>query len=152
MSRIPDLGPNFANLGSVLAEYELDQSVVEMQLSVDGKTAKQAQKDQVEYPYTYERKRVELKTIVDYLKLQLDKKRAELFQRSVENYSHELSDRARTIYVEGNSEYLLIKELLLEVEEVYQLYASIVDAWVSRGFALKDHTAIIVNGLQERVF
>lgn len=153
MSRISELGGrSLSNLVSVIAEYEIDTELVQSQLSVEGKTAKQAQQDQIEYPFQYDKKRIELRSIAHYVEQQVNAVKGKLFQESVENYTFEISDRARMMYVEGHSQYLEMQELYLEIDELYQTYCAIVDAWKARGFALKDHTAIIINGLQERVF
>lgn len=149
MSRIPDLGDKFTNLPQLLDEYEKEVDLVEDRLRIKGKLMEEAQREQCSWPIFYEARRVELKTLVKYFDDQVSKIRGAAVRRYTEEYSRQLGERVMNGYIDADPSYLKMRELFLEVEELYEKYVAIGDAFTKRGFALRDLTTAKVNQLHQ---
>lgn len=157
MSRIPDLGDSsasdvkdrFANIAAVLAEFEAAAEDYKNNLEIKGKTLENANRENPSWQAYYDERRIELKTLVDYLDAQVQRARGRLFKRYTETYQRELSDRAKDKYIDNEEAYLTIYEIYLEVKEMYNKYQMIVDAFTSRGYALNNITKIRVAALED---
>lgn len=137
MSIIPKLGTNFCNLPDVLDRYVLEIESAGERLALKGKSIEQANRDQVEWSYHYDQQKSELETLSKYMLMRVDRTRGEQYRKYTENYSRELADRAKDKYIDHDPEYLSIYELYLEVFEVLDKIKSVVDAFKTRGYALR---------------
>ena len=90
----------------------------------------------------------ELKTLVDFVDNQVQRTRGRLFRNFTENFQRDLSDRAKDKYIDGEQAFLDIYEIYLEVKEVYDQYASVVEALKFRGYALNNITKIRVANME----
>lgn len=151
MSRIADLGTNYVNLPVLLEEYDQAFANIERDLSLKGKTIEVALKEQGSMPYFYESRRVELRTVMKYLDLQVAKVRGKLVRRFKETYSRDLGERQLNSYVDQEEEYLKMHELYLECEELYEKYSAAVESFTKRGYALRDLTQARINSIQDTI-
>lgn len=140
MSRIGELGSKFEKLPAVLESYEDDLEKSRGIMAIEGKTFDQAYKEQCAWPIYYGRRRQEVKTLVKYMESQVAKTRGGLYRKFVENHNRDLGERTIEKYINNEQEYLRMNELLLEVEELYEVFGAIMDAFDKRGFALRDAT------------
>lgn len=151
MSRIGDLGVGFANLIGLIDEYDQLLEQARTIVPIAGKTLDQAQKEQCTWYVYFDEKRAELKAIVKYMTAQVDKTRGTLTRQYIERSSRELGERLIAKYIDADPDYLRIYELLLEVEELYDKYQAVVDAFNKRGFALRDITQVYIHQLRDQV-
>lgn len=148
MSRIGDLGPNLANLPNIIASYEDALQQAREVLPIENKTLERAHKEQCAWIGYFDERRAELKTLVKYLMANESKVRGQLVRRYTERSTRALGERAMNSYIDSEAEYLAAHELLLEVEELYEKYTAVVEAFNKRGFALRDITAARVADVQ----
>lgn len=141
MSRIGELGPKLSNLPNIVASYQDDIEKARGILPIKGKTLDEAFKEQCGWPVYYASKKAEIKTLVKYMEMQVAKVRGERFRAYVEQHSRELGERMIDKYINNEPAYLQMNELLMEVEEIYEVFSGIMDAFDRRGFALRDLTA-----------
>lgn len=134
---------------AALAEYEDDVLAAAGRLTFKGKTLEAANKEQVTWLAYYDERRVELKTFVKRLNMHVEQERGKLFQLYTENYSRVLSDRAKDKYIDRDPEYIAAQEKLIEVEEMYEKFAAVVEAFKARGFALRNLVEIKVNQIED---
>jgi hypothetical protein len=139
MSRIGDIGINFANVPALIAEYEDALSVASTILPVKGKTLDAALKEQTSVAF-FDQKRAEVRTLVKFLELQVARVRGGLVRRLNEGNAKSLGERMINSYIDNEDSYIQTHELLLEVEELYEKYTAVVEAFNKRGFALRDIT------------
>lgn len=159
MSRLSDLGDKksielkerFKNLPKILAEYEAELNNAEQDLEIKGKTLERANRENPSLYSYYDQRRMELKTLVDYMDNQVQRSRGRLFKTFTENNNRELSDRAKDKYIDGEQAYLDMYEIYLEVKDLYQQYDSVVEAFKLRGYALKNITEIRIAQLENTV-
>lgn len=147
MSRIQDLGNKLANLPTVIAEYEEAFIDVKTHLKLTGKTLEQAQKEQGSWTIYYSSRRAELKTLLKYLDDLVSATRGNVTKRYVENYSRSVGERVLATFVDADPEYLKMRELYLEVEDLYNRYDAAVDAFERRGYTIRDITNARINNL-----
>ena len=140
MSRIPDLGTKYANLPGMIHEYDTELSEAAKRLSIRGKNLDVALQEQCAWPLFYDVKRAELKTLVKYFDSQKASVRGMLTRKFKENYSRDIGDRMTEKYIDNEPDYLQIHGLCLEIEEIYDQYNAVMDAFKVRGFALRDLT------------
>lgn len=151
MSRIPDLGEGYKNLASVLADYDAALEEADSILNLDGKNLEQANKENPSWQAYYDQKRIELKTLVDYMEMQVNRVRGRLFKSYTETYPRDISDRVKDKYIDNEEAFLTTNEIYLEVREMYNRYQAIVDGFTSRGYALNNITKIRVSALEDVV-
>lgn len=141
MSRIGELGDGFVNLPGLIDEYDQQLEKARTIIPVAGKTLEQAQKEQCSWYVYFDERRVELKALVKYMTAQVEQTRGKLTRQYVERSSRDLGERLITKYIDAEPDYLRAYELLLEVEELYEKYEAVTEAFNKRGFALRDITA-----------
>lgn len=139
-----------ANLPGILAKHMDEIDLAPQRLSLKGKLLEEALKDQGAWPIHYAYQKSELDSLVKYIGMEVDRVRSEAFRR-YESYSRQLSDRTTDKYIDSDPEFLQYQELYLEVKELYEKVSAVVDAFTTRGFALRDITAIRVNQLHTTV-
>lgn len=151
MSVVAKLGPNNENLPDLLFQYESDIANIKDNLAVKGKLLHDAQKDQAQWPWYYDERRSELKIMLKYMQMLIDKTRAKLLVKYNENYSRQLPERIMQQYIDREDDYLTIYQLFLEVEEVYLKYDAAVEAFNKRGFAMRDVTTALQHQVHDVV-
>lgn len=140
MSKIDLLKKDFSILPDILAEYDEALEQARELLPIAGKTLNTAQKEQCGGYAFFDERRAELKTLVKFMSAQVDKVRGELTRKYMGS-SRDMGERLIAKYIDSEQAYLSMHELLLEVEEIYEKYTAVVDAFTKRGYALKDLTA-----------
>lgn len=156
MTRIADLGnkkaeklkDRFANLPAILEEYNNALVDAEANLKLKGKTLGEANRENASHYAFYDERRIELKSLVDYMDNQVQRIRGQLFRGFTEQYNRELSDRAKEKYIDAEQPYLDIFEMYLEVKELYEQYCSVVEAFKMQGYSLRNITEARVASVE----
>lgn len=149
MSRIPELGEKFKNLPNILEQYENELQDAEDNLRLKGKTIQVANRENPTWKSYYDQRKSELKTLVEYLEVQVKRIRGRLYRQYNEKYARELDHRAIEKYIDNEDAVLRTTEVLLEVKEVYEKYQALVEAFTARGYALNNVTKLIVASLED---
>lgn len=151
MSLIADLGKNNENLPDILDRYESALGDVEENLAIKGKKLEHANREHPAWQSYYDERRIELHTLYKYFELQIGRVRGKLYKDYTENYSRELDTRSKDKYIDHEKDFLKASDLYLEVKDLHDRYAAVVDAFRSRGFALNNITKIRVAALEDAV-
>ncbi len=150
MSRIPDLGTKFAKLPDVLAEYDSALDDVEELIRIKGKKLEGANMENPTWQSYYDQKRIELKTLTDYMDMEVARVRGKLFGGYKKGkFSYELNEREINQHINNEEAYLNMYQLYLEVKEMLEKYKAVVDAFTTRGYALNNITKIRVASLED---
>lgn len=148
MSKIAELGKDYKNLPALLEVYEDNLSNANTQLEIKGKKLEIANSENSAWLHYYDQRRVELHTLVKFFEAEQERIRGSLFKSYKENYSRALGEREINRYIENEDAYIYVHSLLLEVEEMYELYQSVVNAFTTRNYALSNITKIRVAQLE----
>lgn len=148
MSLIPDLGPKYKNLPRILQEFEDELQQANAQLEKHGKLLEMCLSENSAHMHYYDERRNRLRTLVKYFKMEVERVRSELYKSYTENYSRALSPQQVSKYIDHEPAYLEIYQILLEVEEVYDQYTSVVENFKSRGFELQYITKLRIASLE----
>ena len=149
MSIISIIGARYEHLPDVLQQYEEDIELAADRISLKGKLLAKANEEQIGWLVYYESRRVEMKALVKFFETRVTATRGRLFRQYTENSSRELSDRAKDKYIDHDKDYIDVNSVLIEVEELYEKLAAIVDTIKARGYALRNLTDIAVNQLTD---
>lgn len=149
MSKILDLGENYKNLPDLIAEYQQHLTAASDRLRIKGKMLDVAHQEQCSWPVFYDVKKAEIKSLVKYFTAEVARVRGHHLRRYTENYSRALGDRAINGYIDAEPTYNNVYQLLIEIEELYDQYSAVCDAFNKRGFALRDLTTAMVNQLHQ---
>jgi FMN phosphatase YigB (HAD superfamily) len=96
----------------------------------------------------YDERRIRLHSLVKFFKLERDRVRSDLYRKYNENYSRTLTVQLLSKYVDGEDDYIFVNKLLLEVEEVYEEYVSVVDTFKQRHYELTNMTKLRIANLE----
>lgn len=138
-------------LPDLLARYDLDIEQAKDKLSMVGKTAGQALREQPTDSAYYAMRKAEVNKLVKFMELQIDACRSRLFRKYTDIPSKELSDRTKDKYIDNEKEYLELYEVLLEIKEVHEKFDAVCTAFDRRGFALRDWTSLRVHEMESYV-
>lgn len=144
------IGDKYENLEAILAPYIEDLDEKEQNLKIEGKRLELANREQASWLSYYDERRIELATYVKFFEMELSRVRSTIL-KNMERYPKDLSDRARDKYIDSHEDYLNVYELYLTVKELYSEYESIVNAFIQRGYSLRNITNIRVAALEDVV-
>ena len=145
------LKEDMSNLLDLLEPYWAGLSQAEANLSLTGKPLGIANQEQVAWQSYFDEKRIQLNGLLKLLNQKVDAKKGELWKSYTEKSKRELNSTDKVQYVNANPAYHTIQQLQLEVQEIYDRYQSICDAFKMRGFALRNLTDLYINSLQDTV-
>ena len=144
MERAIDLiREDLANIEKVVSIYEQDLAGFEDHLRLSGKNIIKANEEQPSWLSFYDSHRVELKSITEYMDLQVQKTRGKLWRDYTENYSRDLQTKDKEQYINHEPTFIFMYQLYLEVKELYEKYVSVVESFKARGFILNNLTRLI---------
>lgn len=139
------------NLPQVIDTYQKALEEVEDNLKIRGKRLEWANVEQAAWLSYYDERRIELRVLVKHLEAKVQRKRGQLWIFYTEQYNRELGPKDKDQYINTDEQYLTQYDLLLEVEELYKKYDSVVEAFRSRGYALRNITEIRVHSLEDAI-
>jgi len=148
MSKISELGEGYKNLPKILKVYDENLEQAEEKLKIVGKKLEVSNSENSAWLYYYDQRRVELHSVVKFFKTEEGKVRGNLYKSYKENYKVALGERDIIRYIDSEQEYLKIHNLLIEVEEMYEMYQSVVNALTTRNYALSNITKLRVASLE----
>lgn len=144
MSVIFDIKPDLSNLVQILDRYEEAIKDLDDELKLKGKQLAQANSENPSLLAYYDERKAELKSIMQLVEMHIDKVKGELWQKFTENHSRDLGPRDKEMYVKKDPEYLKRYQLFLCVQELYMRYSAAVEAFIARGFSLRNITNLRV--------
>lgn len=151
MGVILEVKSDMSNLPQILQRYENYLSDVSANLALKGKPIGEANSEQPAWLVYYDQKKVELKSILNLVEMHVERIKGGLWEKFTEVHSRELSSRDKDAYIKKDVNYLNAYQLLLCVQELYDKYDAVVEAFVARGFSLRNITnlrvAQVENGL-----
>ena len=130
----------------LIYEQQLVDAVAK--LEIKGKLLEVANSENSAWMHYYDQRRIELGSLVKHFILEEGKTRSILYKSYKENYNIVLSTNEINKYIDGEEDYLFIHSLLIEVEELYESYKSVVAAYTSRNYTLSNITKIRVASLE----
>lgn len=145
---ISALGEKYENLPDILERFEQELERVKEILDIKGKPLNDVLRSNAAEMHYYDELRKRMRKLVKYFKMEEEKVRSNLYRSYTENYTRNLSPQQVAKYLDNEPEYIKIHSLLIEVEEVYDLYDSAVEALKSNNFLLRDITKLRVADLE----
>jgi hypothetical protein len=80
--------------------------------------------------------------------MEVDRVRSDLYRKYNEVYTRELTYNLMSKYIDGEEDYLYVYKILIEVEELYDEYVSVVEAFKQRNFELGHMTRLRIANLE----
>ncbi len=148
MTRIAELGKNYENLPDMLAIYVSGLADAKEKIKITGKKLEISNSENSAWLHYYDARRVELYTLVKFFEVQVESVKSKLYKSYKEGHSLSLGEREINKYINSEEAYLNIYGILLEVEEVHDLYKVVVAAFTSRNYTLSNITKIRVASLE----
>ena len=147
MSRLPDIGKSsdkipYEHLPDLIAEYDQYLEQAEQHLEIKGKTIKQANMENPTWQSYFDQKRIELRSVVKHFEREVERVHGKLYRKYKENHSRELSDREINQYIKNETAYLRMCAFLIEVDEIYKKFDSVVDTFRGRGSVSYTHLTL----------
>lgn len=93
----------------------------------------------------------EIEAILEWLNIQLRKKRSEIFRKYTENYNRALTSRDAEKYVDGDPEVVEWHLLINEFAMVRNKYLGLMKAIDSKQFQINNITKLRVAGMEDTV-
>jgi len=149
MTIISEIGEKYEKLARVLSEYDKELDLVEDRLSLKNTTLERANMENPTWLNFYDQKKVELKVLNDFMDMKLNAIRGRLFMRYKEDHQRTLNASEINQYINNEEGYTELFEISLEVQEVYEKYKQVIEAFKARGYALNNITKIRVAALED---
>jgi len=138
---------NFENIAIALEDYSKKLEPIKADLNVKGKPVDAANIEQASLLYLYNECYVELKAILNYVEDMLNSTKGRLWKALTDDSNRMLQQKDKEHYINHDPEYLAMRELYNEVEELTAKYAAGVEAFKSRGYVLNNLTRLIIKDL-----
>ena len=151
MSILAYLNSNLSNLPEILERYEQELDGFEKNLKLEGKSIVYANTEQPAWMSYYDQRKIEMHAIVKLVDAKVQSVRGGWWKHYNEQYERTLAPKDKENYINNKKEYIEQYELYLEVCELYEKYASVVKAFESRGFALRNITDLKVHALHDSI-
>lgn len=149
MSALHDVQGSSNNLPQILERFESELSEAKIHLQIEGKNLERANREQPSWLSYYDERRIELHSLVKFYEQKLESVKGKLWRHYTENYSRELGHKDKEMYIQTDKEYLTQYNIFLEVQELYKQYEAVTNAFIARGYSLKNITDIRVHSLQD---
>lgn len=141
-----DIVNDISTLPDVLNKHRMIQKEARDKLKINDKSPGGIVTEnmyQASYLGYYDELKLHIKKILKYLTIKEEAEFGKYWRMYTENYSRELNYRDKEHYIKNEQKYMNLKELVLEVSEIYEQYDSIVNAFISKGYALNNITKIL---------
>ena len=135
------------DIPSLLKIYEDEMDDYEEHLKIGGKPLGQANRENPGWYAYYDERRIQIRAVLKIVEKEVAKVRSKLFRSFTEGYSVDLGQQEKEKYINSEPKYLEAQGVLIEVEELYERYSSIVRSFENRGYALRNITELIVASL-----
>jgi len=91
----------------------------------------------------------EIEAILEFLNIQLKKKRSEMFKKYTETYNRALSDRSADKYVDGDDEVIEWQILVNEFAMIRNKYLGLMKALDAKQFQINNIVKLRVAGMED---
>jgi len=91
----------------------------------------------------------EIEAILEFLNIQLKKKRSEMFKKYTESYNRALSDRSADKYVDGDDEVIEWQILVNEFAMIRNKYLGLMKALDAKQFQINNIVKLRVAGMED---
>ncbi len=132
----------------ILNEFNKFIEQTRSKLKISGKTLLAVSSEQPELLFECLSKRAELKQILKTLELQVNRVRSNLFRQYTENMDIALSDRAKEKYIDSEQQYIDISHQYNSIFEVYEQIDALCQAFIARGYTIKNIIELKLNALE----
>lgn len=149
MTGLELLKQDLNNIPIIVEKYTEEYQRFKDELKLKGRSLQKANTEQPGLLSFYDEKRIELRSIVTYLEIQRDREYGKLWAQYTENYSRDLSVKDKEHYIKYETSYVTLRKLILEVDEIYQLFESAVESFKARGYALNNLTRLVAAEAQD---
>lgn len=141
----------YSNINEYITEYKSYLPQAEQIIELKGKQIGLANRENVAWMVFYDEKLKSLKTLLNYITMDMDRIYSTLYAEYKENYKLELKQTEISFYINNRSEYLNFKALYIEINDLYEKYKTIVSAFDHRGYLLNNLTKLYIAENQHRI-
>lgn len=142
------IGFDISYIPRIVDEYERHIEEAEDRLRLKGKNLELANKEQPTWLVFYDQKKAEIEHVLKRMTILVESTRGKIYRQYKENFSRDLGEREINKYIDCDQEYLKVAELRLIIDELHEKLKAVRDAFVQRGYSLKNITDIRINQLE----
>lgn len=139
---------DISQLPDAIAYYESELQTARIETSIKGnlETNSRLMPGVVEHRFNQLQ---EVEAILEWLNIQLRKKRSEVFKKFIENYNRALSSRDAEKYVDGDKEVIEWQLLVNEWAMIRNKYLGLMKAIDSKQFQINNIVKLRVAGMED---
>lgn len=139
---------NLAELPNAMAYFDSELSSARIETSIKGNLEANARlmPGIVEHRFNQLQ---EVEAILEFLNVQLKKKRSEMFRKYTESYNRALSDRSADKYVDGDDEVIEWQILVNEFAMIRNKYLGLMKALDAKQFQINNIVKLRVAGMED---
>lgn len=138
-------------IDEIIADYQNRLTNYKEELSLEGKSLGEANKEQATLMVYYDQQRVELDAIIKMWESKMSFYKGILYKKFNENYSVVLSERGKDNYINHDKLYNNMLRRLIWLQEIHDKFKSVVECFKSRGFALRNITDLRIHELENNL-
>ena len=148
MSMVPQLGEGYVKLPDILDQFKTELEPAKEQLESNGKLLETCLSKNSALMHYYDERRIRLHSLVKYFRMEVDRVRGEKYIQYNENYSRSITIQMMTKYIDSEPDYLNVYQILIEIEEVYEEFVSVVDTFKQRHYELTNMAKLRIANLE----
>lgn len=133
----------------ILDQYADDISDWKKDISIEGKNLKIANVEQASHLARYDEIKVNLKSLLDYYDMKVKEVRSESIKMLTKNSNVSYTSTEKEKIVDSDPKYIKIYKIYLEVKELHNMAAAIVDQFKNRAYTLHNLVKIYESSLED---
>src|SRR6056300_1429240 len=139
---------NIANLVPAIEYYEKQLEEARIETSLKGNVEKHSRDMPGIVEHRFNQLQ-EIEAIVEYLNIELRKKRTEHYKKFVEHYNRALSSRDADKYVDGEADVVDLQHLVNEFALVRNKFMGLIKALDTKGYQINNIVKLRAAGLED---
>jgi len=140
---------DFSILPDLIESYEKEYDEAVDIIKINEGEINEANRRHAGHQLYYDQKKVELHSLVKFMDMKVNVVKSSLYVSYTQTHDRDLTETGKKTYIEGESAYLDMYQLSLEVKELHEKYQALGNAFQSRGYAINNLTKLAIASIED---
>lgn len=149
MNLIKTIKKDFSLLPDLIERYEKEYKDAIDIIKIEEGQLNEANRKHSGHQLYYDQKKAELHSLVKFMDMKVNTIKSSLYVSYTQTHDRDLTETGKKTYIEGESAYLDMYQLSLEVKELHEKYQALSSAFQSRGYAINNLTKMAIATIED---